>query len=337
MKVSDYFIFGNKDISEVMGLNKNINNGFFCYSALGTMILEIIVNKLEKILKKKKFLKIIVPTLQNLERFYKIKKERFKKEIYKIENKNLILNPTCEEIFIDIFDKKIFKERIKKKVFFQTSRKFRNEKRTQGMYKTREFIMNDIYSFCKTKEESKIIYKKVIKIYFKFFKKLKINFYKKKKVDKNIRSINSLEFLTKSKNYEIAHCFELGKCYLTRNYINCFGIGISRLYNILIKESYKKKNLLKIIGKEFVIIPTDYNNKELVKYSKYIYKNSKKKCILDDRNINFKQKLNDFIKITNNIVIISKYCLKNEKVTIKRRKKYIDINLKDFIYYLKNL
>ncbi|MGX7589220.1 aminoacyl--tRNA ligase-related protein [Candidatus Vidania fulgoroideorum] len=329
MRTSKYYFFRNtnsKNLVEKLGLNLKIN-GFYFYSPLGCLIIERIIKIIEKELNKNNIHKVVVPLLQNKEEFYKINKNKFKKEIYSIEKDNLILNPTCEEVFIKIFDKKIFKEKIEEMVFYNTDSKFRKEKRTDSLFKTREFIMTDIYSFCKNKKISEKNYNNVLKVFKKILDFFKINYKKKIKYrEKNIRSVESLELL--SLNHEIIHCFKLNKCYMTHNYINCFGIGISRLYNLIILKYYR--NILKLLNIKFILIPTNYKNAKLIKYVEYIY-SKKKNCLYDDRKINFKFKIENFENFFVNIIIVSNFCLKSRNVTFLKKKKKIDIKLKYFL------
>ncbi len=59
------------------------------------------------------------------------------------------------------------------KYVYQFQTKFRNETRAKsGIMRTREFIMKDLYSFCKTKEEQDHYYKKAQDAYIKVFKRL---------------------------------------------------------------------------------------------------------------------------------------------------------------------
>ena len=53
---------------------------------------------------------------------------------------------------------------------YQMQTKFRNELRAKsGIMRTREFIMKDLYSFCKNEEEHKAFYEKVKQAYIKIF------------------------------------------------------------------------------------------------------------------------------------------------------------------------
>ncbi|MGX7576662.1 aminoacyl--tRNA ligase-related protein [Candidatus Vidania fulgoroideorum] len=296
-----------------------IEKGFFFHTPFNVVLIDKIVKLIEKELKKNLYFKVIAPSLQ---------KNIFKKSVFKTEF-GLALNPTCEEIFIKFIDKYFFTSN--KNIFlFQTSSKFRNEKRVEGIIKSREFIMNDAYSFCKKRKICLENFKKTLRIYRRIFNKLGVKFKEVKKKTRSIKSKKTIEFITtiNNKNIEIAHCFNIGKEYLTKSYMNCFGIGVTRLCSIMInKLILEKKNILKIVKKRYVIIPTN-NNKRLIKYSNKIYK-LVKNSILDDRNINFKEKINDFKKINSEIIIISEFCVNNNVITLLKNNKKLDICIKN--------
>ncbi len=61
------------------------------------------------------------------------------------------------------------------KFVYQFQTKFRNETRAKsGIMRTREFIMKDLYSFCRTKEEQETYYETVKKTYVSIFNRLGI-------------------------------------------------------------------------------------------------------------------------------------------------------------------
>lgn len=61
------------------------------------------------------------------------------------------------------------------KFVYQFQTKFRNETRAKsGIMRTREFVMKDLYSFCRTQEEQEIFYDLVKNTYVKIFKRLGI-------------------------------------------------------------------------------------------------------------------------------------------------------------------
>lgn len=58
---------------------------------------------------------------------------------------------------------------------YQFQTKFRNETRAKsGIMRTREFVMKDLYSFCKTKEEQEVYYEVVKNAYVQIFNRLGI-------------------------------------------------------------------------------------------------------------------------------------------------------------------
>ncbi|SGZ37999.1 uncharacterized protein HGUI_00199 [Hanseniaspora guilliermondii] len=96
---------------------------------------------------------------------------------YMENDKNLrLLNPTCEESITQLFKSNYMKGNSHlPKIFYQTTKKIRNEKRPRfGLIRTREFIMNDCYSFHNTPEDTSKFFKIMENKYRNIFNKLKI-------------------------------------------------------------------------------------------------------------------------------------------------------------------
>lgn len=59
------------------------------------------------------------------------------------------------------------------KYIYQVQTKFRNEERARsGVIRTREFLMKDLYSFCKDEKEHYLFYEKIKKAYLKIFSRV---------------------------------------------------------------------------------------------------------------------------------------------------------------------
>lgn len=88
-------------------------------------------------------------------------------------DKHNFLNPTHEEIVVPLM-KEFFLSYTKLPAkIFQTQTKFRNEARAKSwLLRWREFIMNDMYSFHKDKEDLESFYEQVIQTYHNIFKEL---------------------------------------------------------------------------------------------------------------------------------------------------------------------
>lgn len=56
---------------------------------------------------------------------------------------------------------------------YQIQNKFRNEKRAKsGLLRGREFLMKDMYTFCRNQEEHEKEYEKIVEAYFKVYRRL---------------------------------------------------------------------------------------------------------------------------------------------------------------------
>lgn len=116
---------------------------------------------------------------------------------YEESDKNLrLLNPTCEESITALFKDSYMKGNSKlPKIFYQTTKKIRNEKRPRfGLVRTREFIMNDCYSFHETTEDASSFFKIMEKKYKNIFKELQIPVIAAKADSGDIGGDESIEF-----------------------------------------------------------------------------------------------------------------------------------------------
>lgn len=116
---------------------------------------------------------------------------------YMENDKNLrLLNPTCEESITQLFKSNYMKGNSQlPKIFYQTTKKIRNEKRPRfGLVRTREFIMNDCYSFHNTPEDTSKFFKIMEKKYKSIFNKLKIPVIAAKADSGDIGGSESIEF-----------------------------------------------------------------------------------------------------------------------------------------------
>lgn len=82
---------------------------------------------------------------------------------------------THEEVITEAMKQHINSYRDLPSYQYQMQTKFRNEKRAKsGIMRTREFIMKDLYSFCKDEEEHKKFYEKCANAYMKIFARVGI-------------------------------------------------------------------------------------------------------------------------------------------------------------------
>ncbi|SOV76478.1 proline--tRNA ligase, putative [Plasmodium sp. gorilla clade G3] len=183
----------------------------------------------------------------------------------KIEDDGYILSPTCEESSLSLINQ-VYNESITTKclplLIHQYNNKFRNEKRFEkSLYKSKEFLMKDGYSFHSNEKCLNETYEKYKECYKNIFEELKLSFniIKKRKKDK-MNALESHEFqvLCRDGKYkEAAHIFKLGDYYSNKldiKYLNkknekknilmgSYGIGIYRLLYFLIENFYDDEGI----------------------------------------------------------------------------------------------
>lgn len=143
-----------------------------------------VLKKIEKIIREEMInlgaQEVFLPVLQNKSlwqesgRWNTIDPPLFKlKDRHK---KETALGPTHEEEMVDIVRRRVKSFRNLPFSLFQIQTKFRNELRASGgLLRTREFIMKDLYSFHRDKQDLESFYLKVKRAYFKIFKRCGLN------------------------------------------------------------------------------------------------------------------------------------------------------------------
>ena len=189
------------------GLIKKVSSGFFHYLPIGLLI----INKISKIIKEEinkiGGQEILMPLVQSAKlwketkRWYKYGNLLFK---LKDRKKNIFcLAPTHEEIITDLI--RCFVKTYKQLplILYQIHNKFRDEIRPKsGLLRSREFLMNDTYSFDINKKKAKESYRILSKTYYKIFQKCGLNFKIALASSGQIGGNNSHEFHALSNNGE---------------------------------------------------------------------------------------------------------------------------------------
>ncbi|KAL6928221.1 hypothetical protein ACO0SA_002953 [Hanseniaspora valbyensis] len=203
----DVSITNNKDEVQLLidhGFIQLQKTGYYHYLPLGLKV----INNITKIIDKE-FQKYDPNyTIQKLElcnsspvklwqttsRYPKNKDEVF--EFMDLGSKRL-LNPTCEEDITNLF-KNFYKPNNQDSlpvVLYQNTKKFRNEKRPRfGLVRTKEFIMNDCYSFHDSTEDASNFFKTMKQKYINIFEKLKLPVTLAKADSGDIGGEESIEF-----------------------------------------------------------------------------------------------------------------------------------------------
>ncbi|KAL9007190.1 MAG: hypothetical protein Q9188_000124 [Gyalolechia gomerana] len=101
-------------------------------------------------------------------------------ELFQLEDRRgakFLLSPTHEEEITALVGGIVKSYKQLPLLLYQTSRKYRDEPRPrQGLLRTREFLMKDLYTFDVTPERALVTYRRVRKAYDNFFNELRIRF-----------------------------------------------------------------------------------------------------------------------------------------------------------------
>lgn len=139
----------------------------------------VVFRKIENVIRKKMLelgaQEVYLPVFQDKKLW--LESERWEKidpPLFKLQDrhkKEIALGPTHEEEMVDIVRKRVKSYRNLPFSLFQIQTKFRNELRASGgLLRLREFVMKDLYSFHKDKEDALKFYYKVKKSYYEIFK-----------------------------------------------------------------------------------------------------------------------------------------------------------------------
>lgn len=159
------------------GMIRQISAGIFTWLPLGIKILNKLSRFIEKKMEQANIATFLSPTLHPSSLW--IQSERYNaygKETLRMKdrhNNELIYGPTAEEIATEVFKSAISSYKQLPIVINQISWKFRDEIRPRyGVMRSREFLMQDAYSFDSSEENAKITYKKIYSLYMNIFQSL---------------------------------------------------------------------------------------------------------------------------------------------------------------------
>lgn len=163
------------------GFIRETTSGVYSYLPLAKRVL----NKLEKMIHQEMeaigAVEIGLPTLQlqeNLEQTTNFASSR--DEIFHLTNKtqqNLILAPSYQEAVTMLLAEESQSYKNLPITFYQIQSKYRNEKRkTNGLLRSKEFLMKDAYSFHANEESLEASFTEIIQIYSNLFSKLGLHY-----------------------------------------------------------------------------------------------------------------------------------------------------------------
>ncbi len=163
------------------GMIRKIGSGIYVLLPLGLLVLQ----KIEKIIREEMSsvgaLEMLTPMVQPAE--YWKKSGRFEimgEELMRIEDRHgrpFVLQPTSEEIFVEIAKHELKSWKSLPKIMFQIQTKFRDERRPRfGLLRAREFIMKDAYSFDADEISAQKTYERMFNAYENIFSRIGLNY-----------------------------------------------------------------------------------------------------------------------------------------------------------------
>ncbi|XP_076295671.1 prolyl-tRNA synthetase 2-like protein, mitochondrial isoform X1 [Lasioglossum baleicum] len=166
------------------GFIKSVNNGMYAYLPLGLRVLDkltnLVVNEMENVGAQKLMLPALTPTKlwKQTNRFDDNKTELF--EVHDRHKKNYILSPTYEETICDLIASTgTLSPKILPLKLYQISNKWRDEMKPRlGFFRSREFVMKDLYTFDASLDDAKKTYELICEAYDNIFKQIGISYVK---------------------------------------------------------------------------------------------------------------------------------------------------------------
>jgi prolyl-tRNA synthetase len=167
-----YLVRGDFIEQTIAGVYRLLPLGWLVYQKIENIIREEMLNLGAQ--------EVYLPVFQNKNLWLETNRwETIDPPLFKLKDrhqKEIALGPTHEEEMVDIVRKRVKSYKDLPLALFQIQTKFRNEIRpTGGLLRTREFIMKDLYSFDKSKDEALKFYSKVKKAYFRIFRRCELN------------------------------------------------------------------------------------------------------------------------------------------------------------------
>ena len=163
------------------GMIKKSSNGIYMYLPLGLKVLKNIENIVREEMNKINSEELTMPVLVPEELYEKTgRTQNFGNDVFKSKdryNRNYILGPTHEEMFVMASSMKIKSYKDLPISLYQIQTKFRDEPRPRyGLIRVREFVMKDAYTFDKDMDSLEVSYKKMFNAYKKIFDRLQLDY-----------------------------------------------------------------------------------------------------------------------------------------------------------------
>lgn len=151
--------------------------GVYSFLPLGLRVINNIANIIREEMNAIGGQEILMPALHPLENYQTTKRDGidilFHTEV--VSGQKIVLGQSHEEIVVPLMQKYIESYRDLPLAVYQIQTKFRNELRPKsGIFRGREFIMKDLYSFHADEKDFQTYYERVIDAYFTIFERVGI-------------------------------------------------------------------------------------------------------------------------------------------------------------------
>lgn len=163
------------------GMIKKVGNGVYSYLPLGFRVIQ----KIEKIIREEMnragAQELVMPSLLPEDVYVTSgRREVFGADMFALKdrmNRNYVLGPTHEELFVTIAKEKIKSYKDMPFNLYQMANKYRDEPRPRyGLIRVREFIMKDAYSFDSDRNGLDESYQKMYRTYQAIFNRLGLDY-----------------------------------------------------------------------------------------------------------------------------------------------------------------
>lgn len=243
------------------GMIQQAASGVFNFLPLGQRVLSKIVSIVDSEMAGIGANKIFLSSLQPFDFWEKTGRNgTYGENLMQLKDrhdKKLVLGPTCEEAVCQMVANDLNSYKQLPVFLYQVSNKFRDEYRPQhGLFRAREFLMKDGYSFHADAASLDETYHNVDKAYEKIFNRCHLKFNVGKADNGDMGGDESWEYSAVTKNekmgeIEVGHIFKLGDKY-TKAFgvsvldafgskitplMGCYGIGISRMLVAILEQN----------------------------------------------------------------------------------------------------
>lgn len=163
------------------GMVKKIGTGVYAYLPLGYRVLQKVEQIIREEMNRTGAQELVMPSLLPEDVYITSgRRDIFGSNMFTLKdrmNRNYVLGPTHEELFVTIAKEKIKSYKDMPFHLYQMANKYRDEPRPRyGLIRVREFIMKDAYSFDKDIEGMDQSYQKMYQAYQSIFNRLGLNY-----------------------------------------------------------------------------------------------------------------------------------------------------------------